>query len=90
MKPNKNYQRSQALVAHAKPSYSWGRDQEDCGLKPAQANSSRDPTSKSPSEKRAGGIAQDVDLEFNPQYHKIKSSVKGGGGLKRNSINGVN
>jgi hypothetical protein len=32
---------SQALVAHAcNPSYSGCRDQEDCGLKPAQANSS--------------------------------------------------
>jgi hypothetical protein len=34
---------SQALVAHAcNPSYSGGKDQEDCGLKPAQANSSQD------------------------------------------------
>jgi hypothetical protein len=33
----------QALVAHAcHPSYSGGSDQEDCGLKPAQANSSQD------------------------------------------------
>jgi hypothetical protein len=30
-----------ALVAHAcNPSYSGGRDQEDCGSKPVQANSS--------------------------------------------------
>jgi hypothetical protein len=28
------------------PSYSGGRDQEDRGLKPAQAKSSRDPISK--------------------------------------------
>jgi hypothetical protein len=34
-------------VAHAyNPSYSGGRDQEDLGLKPTWANSSRDPTSK--------------------------------------------
>jgi hypothetical protein len=34
---------SRALVAHAcNPSYSRGRDQEDCSLKPAGANSSRD------------------------------------------------
>jgi hypothetical protein len=35
---------SWALVAHAcDPSYSGGRDQEDCCSKPAWANSSRDP-----------------------------------------------
>jgi hypothetical protein len=28
------------------PSYSGGRDQEDCGLKPARANSPQDPISK--------------------------------------------
>jgi hypothetical protein len=37
------------------PSYSGGRDQEDHSSKPAQANSSRDPISKNPSQKRAGG-----------------------------------
>jgi hypothetical protein len=37
-------------VAHAyNPSYSGGRDQEDCGLKPVRANSSRDPILKKPS-----------------------------------------
>jgi hypothetical protein len=40
-------------VAHAcNPSYSGGSDQEDHGLKPAQANSSRDSTSeRNPSQK---------------------------------------
>jgi hypothetical protein len=34
---------SQALVAHtSNPSYSGGRDQEDCNLKPVWANSSQD------------------------------------------------
>jgi hypothetical protein len=34
-------------VAHTcNPSYSGGRDQEDQGLKPARANSSREPTWK--------------------------------------------
>jgi hypothetical protein len=34
-------------VTHAcNPSYSGGRDQEDLGLKPAWANSSKDPISK--------------------------------------------
>jgi hypothetical protein len=37
------------LVAHAyNPSYSGGRDQEDCGLKPAQANSSTRPYLEKP------------------------------------------
>jgi hypothetical protein len=43
----KNNQHSQALVAHiCNPSYSGGKDQEDCGSKPDQANSSGDPISK--------------------------------------------
>jgi hypothetical protein len=29
---------------------------------------------KNPSQKRAGGVAQDVSPEFTPQYHKKKSS----------------
>jgi hypothetical protein len=37
----------QASVAHTyNPSYSGGRDQEDCSLKPALANSSQDPILK--------------------------------------------
>jgi hypothetical protein len=39
-------------VAHAcNPSYSGGKDQEDCGWKPVQANSSGDPILKNPSQK---------------------------------------
>jgi hypothetical protein len=49
------------MVAHTcNPSYSGGGDQEDQGSKPVQANSSRDPTSKTISSKRAGGVAQGV------------------------------
>jgi hypothetical protein len=48
------------------PSYSGGRDQEDHGLKPAWANSSRDPVSKK-YKKRAGGVAQGIIPEFKPQ-----------------------
>jgi hypothetical protein len=52
----------QALVAHAcTPSYSGGRDQEDCGSKPALANGSQDPISKKKKkklQKRADGVAQ--------------------------------
>jgi hypothetical protein len=41
--------KSQVLVAHAcNPSYSGSRDQEDRGLKPAQANSSARPCLKKP------------------------------------------
>jgi hypothetical protein len=53
---------SRALVADASnPSYSGRRDQEDCSLKPAQANSSQDLISKIPYTKRAGRMAQGVD-----------------------------
>jgi hypothetical protein len=44
------------------PSYSYGRDQEYRGSKPAQANSSRDPISKKKKKKtitiRVGRVAQ--------------------------------
>jgi hypothetical protein len=57
------------------PSYSGGRDQEDHGLKPAGANSSRDPISKNPSQKRAGAVAHSVGPEFKPQYHQKKKKI---------------
>jgi hypothetical protein len=54
-------------MAHAcNPSYSGGRDQEDRGSKPAWANSSQDPISKTPSQKRAGELVQGVGPEFKP------------------------
>jgi hypothetical protein len=62
-------------VAHAcHPSFSGGRDQEDRGLKPAQANSSRDPILKKKShhKKRAGGVVQCVGPEFKPSAAKKK------------------
>jgi hypothetical protein len=60
-------------VAHAcNPSYSESRDQEDHSSTPAQANSSWDPILKNPSQKRAGGVAQGVGPEFNPQYWEKK------------------
>jgi hypothetical protein len=44
---------SLVLVAHAcNPSYSGGRDQEDHGLKPARANSFRDPILRKPITKK--------------------------------------
>jgi hypothetical protein len=48
------------------PSSSGGRDQEDRGSKPDWANSSRDPISKNPSQKRAGG---GTGPEFKFPYH---------------------
>jgi hypothetical protein len=65
-------------VAHAcNPSYSRGRDQEDCGSKPAWAKSSSNPISKkNPSQERAGGVAQSVGPEFKPQYYKKKNQTK--------------
>jgi hypothetical protein len=62
-----------ALVAHAyNASYSGGRDQEDCSLKPAWENSSVRPYLKKPfTKKRADGVAQGVGPEFKPQYHKV-------------------
>jgi hypothetical protein len=62
---------SQAPLAHTcNPSNSGSRDQEDYRLKPALANSSEDPISKNPSQKRADGVAQGVGPEFKPQYRK--------------------
>jgi hypothetical protein len=53
-------------------SYSGGRDREGWGSKPAWANSSYDPISKNPSQKRASGVAQGVGPEFKPQYWEKK------------------
>jgi hypothetical protein len=44
------------------------QDQEDHSSSPAQANSSHDPLSKNLSQKRAGGVAQDVGPDFKFQY----------------------
>jgi hypothetical protein len=75
----KNRESQQALVAHAgNPSYSAARDQEDCGLKPTQANGTCRPYLEKPHDKkkRAGGVAQGVGPEFKPQYHKKKKKKK--------------
>jgi hypothetical protein len=65
-------------VAHAyNPSYSGGRHQEDRSLKPALANSLRDPILKNPITKNwAGGVAQGEGPEFKPQYCKKKKKKK--------------
>jgi hypothetical protein len=62
----------QVPVAQAyNPSYSGSRDQEDQGLKPAQASSLQDPILKKTHHKnRAGGVAQGEGPEFKPQHCK--------------------
>jgi hypothetical protein len=54
------------------PNYSGGRNQEDHGSKPAQANSSFDPILKKTHHKRrlVELVAQGVGSEFKPQYSK--------------------
>jgi hypothetical protein len=66
------------LVAHIyNPSYSEGRDQENCGSKPAWANiSARSYLKKKPFKKRSAEVAQGVGPEFKPQYHKKKKKKK--------------
>jgi hypothetical protein len=60
-------------VAHAcNPRYSGGRDKEDCGWKPAGANSSQTPILKKPIKKKVVGgswlSGSSVAPEFKPQY----------------------
>jgi hypothetical protein len=67
---------SWAPVAHAcNLSYSGGRDQEDHGLKPLGQIVHETLSQKSPSQKRAGGVAQGEGPEFKPQYHKKKKRL---------------
>jgi hypothetical protein len=68
--------RSRVTVSHAcNASYSGGRDQEGHALKPAWANSSLDPVSKNPSQRRAGRVTQGEGLEFKLQYHKKQTKT---------------
>jgi hypothetical protein len=58
-------------MAHAcNPSYSGGRDQEARSSKPAWANSSQDPISKTFTKHTTGGVAQGEGPEFKSQYRK--------------------
>jgi hypothetical protein len=61
-------------VAHTcHPSYSGGRDQENCSLKLAQANNSWDVIlKKKATKKKAGGMAQGIGPEFKAQYCQNK------------------
>jgi hypothetical protein len=80
----RNWRMGRVQVAHAcNPSNSGSRHQEDCGSKPAQANSSQPYLEKNPSQKRAGGVAQGVGPEFKPQYSKNKNKTKPNPGVWR-------
>jgi hypothetical protein len=61
-------------VAHScNPSYSGGKDQEDCSSKPAQANGSQDPISKKTHHKK--GLVEWLKvlaLSSNPSTAKKK------------------
>jgi hypothetical protein len=57
--------------------YSGGRDQEDHGSKPVQANSSTRPyLEKTLHKNRAGGVAESVGPEFKPQHRKKKKAAE--------------
>jgi hypothetical protein len=62
---------SWALVAHTyNPHYSEGRDEEDHGLKPAQANTSQNPVLKNLSQNKTGRVAQGEGPEFKPSKRR--------------------
>jgi hypothetical protein len=68
-----NLKTCQAPVAYiCIPSYSGGRDQKDCVLKAAQADSSM---RKHCSQKGASGVAQGVGPEFKPPKTKTKQKT---------------
>jgi hypothetical protein len=58
------------------PSYSGGKDQEDLGSKPVQANSLQDLIAKKPNTKRAGVVTQGIGLEYKPWYCRKKLTNK--------------
>jgi hypothetical protein len=68
-------------VAHTcNPHYSVGKDKEDRSLKPAWANSSRDPILKN-HHKKGLGVTQGIGVgpEFKPQYTPTKRKTSGVG-----------
>jgi hypothetical protein len=62
------------LVHTYNPSDSGDKDHEDRSWKPARANSSQDPISKNPPQKKAG-VAPGEGPKFKPQYHKNKKAA---------------
>jgi hypothetical protein len=75
------------------PSYSGGRDQEDCSSKPAWANSSTKPYLKKPFTEKGCGVAQSESPAFNHPVPKKKKehitlkAVQWGNKIKRNKEN---
>jgi hypothetical protein len=57
------------VVHICNPSYSGGRDQEDCGSNPAGqiVHKTLSQKKKKKSQKRANGLVQGVSPEFKPQ-----------------------
>jgi hypothetical protein len=56
--------------------HSGGRDQEDCGSKPAQANSAGDPSSKNPSQTRVAEWLKVMALSSSPNTTEKKKERK--------------
>jgi hypothetical protein len=52
------------------------RAQEDLSSKTDQANSFWDPILKNPSQKKAGGVAQNVALSSNPSIYQKKKKER--------------
>jgi hypothetical protein len=67
-KDHQNMEITRARCWWLMPVYSGGRDQEDCGSKPAWANSLQDPMPKKPITKKGWWSGSSVDPEFKPQY----------------------
>jgi hypothetical protein len=60
-------------MVHAyNPSYSRGRDQDNCSLKPAQAIVCQTLSRKTLYKKSTGGVAEGEGLEFKPRTAKKK------------------
>jgi hypothetical protein len=68
-----------AMAHTCNPRYWGGRNQEDHSSKPAGQIVLETLCQKTNHKKRAGGVAQGVDLEFKPQYH----TERVGGCLRR-------
>jgi hypothetical protein len=61
----KNHLFEPGAVAHTcNPSYPGGRDQEDCGSKPAQEIARETLSQKTQHKNRAGGVAQGEGPEY--------------------------
>jgi hypothetical protein len=57
--------------------YSGGRYLEDLSSNQLWQLVRKTVSQKNPSQKRVGGVAQGVGLEFKPQYHKRKQTKQG-------------